>query len=346
MHTEWENFLTSSGAVLKDGYVRDFGQPDAEAKAVLKQDIIADLSCFSLVKISGQDAGNFLHGQFSSEINRLAEYTGQFSTWCTPQGRMLANFLLIRTIDDYFLMLHSDLRDRFIQRLKMYILRASVSVQDMGNTMSIIGMRGAHITSLLQASTGAVPQSVLTGVQQENLLLFQLPDESNRILVTGDYAALTSLWKSTGDAVIPVGIGGWILSDILNGIAWVDGNTTEKYMPVEFNMDQLGGISYRKGCFPGQEILARLQYRGKVKQRLQLAFIDREFIVHEGDKLYTLDGAEAAGVVIRAAGHPGRGTAVMALVNAELAHTGKIQAGEGTHAILDFAPLPYATGTA
>jgi len=342
MQNNWEEFLLQQGAVLEQGQVNNFGNPVTEAEAVLSDNIITDLSCFSVVEISGNDAEDFLHGQFTSDIKQLEQDTARISAWCNPAGRVIADFLIIRRQDKYLLLLPVELQEPFTRRLQMFILRADVTMNDRSNEIMCIGLRGENIPQILQSCTGLSLEKEFQGIKYNGMFILPLPDQAARALILGSVEQLQNLWMSVAAETTAVSNRYWKLFDMLNGLHWVNSRTSENFMPQNLNLDCLGAVNYQKGCFPGQEVIARLHYRSNPKNRMYLAHIAGECPARPGDKLFLSETDASAGTIIELAEHPGTGTALLASINIELAGSSKIHISGPDGPVLSIDPLPYS----
>jgi len=317
MPAEWNSFLQARGAHIDAGHVLDFGTPEQEATAALENNIVTDLSFLTVIKITGTDATGFLQGQFSSDIKQLSDGDVQLSSWCNPKGQVIASFILTRLNGEYFLLLPAQMKDRFIKRLRMYVLRANVIVEDDNASQRCIGIKyGGDLST----NIGVLHTAATSGkaVQQEGLILVPVPVSRKRWIIIGAEDSLREIWTKLSHAFIPVGSHYWDLFDVLDGLPWISDATTEAFLPQLLNMDQLQAVSFNKGCFPGQEVIARLQHRGKIKQRLVIANLDSEININPGIKIYQDDGEQSIGTIINSVKHPADGVYVLAIL--DIAH--------------------------
>ncbi len=340
METNWKTFLSASGANIQGNFVNDFGNPEQESNDAFT-DVITDLSYLNLLTISGDDTETFLSGQFTSDISQLQDGKLQCSAWCNPKGRVIANFLMLRQENIFYLLLPDELKNIFIQRLRMYILRADVSIQDQSNKLAAIGVRGNAVKSILTAKFDGIPEPYQYSTNNE-LVLIALPDETSRYIIIGRYDRIEALWQSLSARLIPIGSRYWQLFDILSGHAWVYKDTSESFLPQELNLDLLGGLSFSKGCFPGQEVIARLHYRGREKKRLYLGHSSSEILFPPATKLYRDELEQSIGTIVNSAAHPEKGMTVLAVVdsvanNHEILH---IHSADGPDIQLDSLPYP------
>lgn len=273
MHTQWQTFLASQGASFDpDERVQHFGEPQHELEAAIGgRAILCDLSQYGLIRIAGPDAEKFLQGQFSNDIRLVTPERGQLSSYSSPKGRMLANFFIFRWQDAYWLLLSSELTAGIVERLKKFRLMAKVEVDDLSSEFTRIGLAGPDSQPLLSQISGRsdLPTTDWASVDTGDMLIAQLPWAGVQAgLVVGKPDALESAWEKLLQAgAHPTGELPWNLLQIRAGIGLVSQNTAEKFIPQELNLEILGGINFKKGCYPGQEIVARTKYLGRQKSR-------------------------------------------------------------------------------
>ena len=231
-----------------------------------------------ILEISGDDARTFLHAQFTTDVNALAEGQAQFSAWCNPKGRVISTFYLLNIGASYFLLLPPELKDTFYKRLKMYVLRSNVVITDRSNDMSCF------------CTTDAI--------NIKHVFSFQLPGDKKHHILFGEQSTLQSLYVESPDSTH------WQLHTILSGIPWLNSKNTEEYLPQELNLEQLNALSLKKGCFPGQEIVARVHYRGQVKRGMKQATLAVGQEVETGMKLYAHGQERAIGTILNSCEHP------------------------------------------
>ena len=259
-----------------------------------------DLSHFALLKISGDDAAEFLENQLTTHLEDLDHHGWLLSAWCTPKGRVLANFMLYRQADAYFLILPSMLKQTVMQRLTMYVLRSKVKIDDQQELFSLIGLQGSKLDDLLSQIEPAFSGSSANVIAIENMTLLRFTDPEPRVLLVVGIEAMSHTMNQILMACEESDRSQWSLLDIQTGLPWITAATSEKLLPQMLNLDLTGGLSYQKGCFPGQEIIARVHYRGEVKQRLFIGEGCGEVIPGPGDELENPEGGQLLGDVIDA----------------------------------------------
>ncbi len=296
-----------------------------------------------IIQVRGPDAGKFLQGQFSSDLQGLAEGQGQWSSYSTAKGRMIANFYILRQEDVFFLLLAADLAEDVVARLLKFRLMAKVDVSRMENQgWSLLGVwgegAGRALASTLQ---GTVPEEThRAAMMSGGLLLLRTPWGEPAWWAAGPAAPLESLGQKleeTGGA--RTGADGWRHAAIVAGTAFITRATSEQVIPQELNLEVLGGISFKKGCYPGQEIVARTHYLGRLKN--QCYRIQSPAEMHPGEHIFTPDmGDQAIGTVISAA-RDGDGHTALAVLRAANAQD-SLHLGSLAGPRIGLGTLPYA----
>ena len=259
-----------------------------------------DLSHFSLLKISGEDAAEFLENQLTTHLPDLEQHGWLMSAWCNPKGRVLADFILYKREDAFYLVLPSMLKQNLVQRLRMFILRARVQIEDADENHALIGLQGSQIEPLLEQldQTFVQSQPKLSHIEQISCIRF--PDNTPRVMLV---IAADSIRRTLNQILMACQESDrsyWSLLDIKAGIPWVTTSTTEKFLPQMLNLDLSGGLSFQKGCYPGQEVIARVHYRGEVKQRLCIGTGHGNVIPGPGDVIEDAKTGKSLGDVIDA----------------------------------------------
>ncbi len=337
--TAWTEFLVSQGATLTDGVVSDFGDAAAELAAAETGSVISDLSQFGLIAFTGEDAQTFLHGQITNDLRGLTEKAAVFAGYLSAKGRMLANFLVMRRGADILIMLPAGLREPIQKRLSMFILRSRAKARDAGAEWVRLGVSGPRASAALAEALGiALPDSLMGMAHADQAFVLRLGDDRFDVFAQPDIAP--ALWRRLSSECAPVGAPAWDWLMVRAGVPMVLPQTQDHFVPQMANMEMLGGVSFNKGCYPGQEIVARSQDRGKVKRRLFLAHVDTAAV--PGDELFSPDLADqAAGHIANVAPAPGGGCDVLAVVHNSCVEAGNVHLKSRDGARLSFLPLPY-----
>jgi folate-binding protein YgfZ len=343
MNTDWQLFLKGRGALIGDDRVQGYGDAAREDRAIDGGDVIADLSHFGVIAAQGPDASGFLQGQFTNDVHAVTDDRGQITGYCSPKGRLLAVLYVIRRAGTYYLILPVELTVPILHRLRKYVLRAAVELQDLGATRVRIGVAGPGGESALTAFVHAVPRSVYGVSHAGDLSLMRLPGTPARFLVMGSGIEMQRLWDALSTRLTPVSAARWDLLDIRAGIPTVLSRTQEHFVPQMVNLDALDGISFSKGCYTGQEIVARTHYLGKVKQRLYLASAGTQHPIQPGDSLFSpgADTDHSIGTVVAAQPSPGGRQELLAVINTTAAGTGEVRLNAADGHKIELKSLPY-----
>ena len=341
MNSQWQDFLTSQGAVRDQDRIAHFGQPQQELQAAAQGTIIADLSHLGLLQLEGDDAVTFLQGQVTNDVKLLDGSNSHYAGYCTPKGRLLAIFLAFAHHDHLHLQLHGALKENVLKRLKMYVLRSKVTLTDVSDSIIRFGIAGPQATAALEQVFGSAPQHVHALVNLESANLLRLPGDLPRyeVFCAPEHAA--ALWSQLQAFATPVGNPVWEWLEIQAGIPDVTPATVEAFVPQMVNLDRLNGINFKKGCYTGQEIVARTHYLGKVKRRTLLAHLAGEQMPQAADPVFGSDSTDAVGQVVRAAAAPAGGFDLLVEVREESAAAGTLHWASVEGAALALRPMPY-----
>ncbi len=297
----------------------------------------ATLSDLGLIEASGADAVDFLQGQLTNDIKALPAERAQLSGYCTAKGRLLASFLAWKTDGVVRLLVNREIQPAVQKRLGMFVLRAKVTLSDVTGDRVILGMGGSGAAALLEKIFGNLPGADYGTAQTEAGTLIRLPAVSGtpRWLLVVDQAFVQSYsthWQSVERTA-------WWWTQIQAGIPQIVAVTQEKFVPQMINLDAIGGVSFSKGCYPGQEIVARSHYLGKLKRRMALAHIAADTPLPGSDLFH--DG-QPCGLIVNAAPHFAGGCDVLAELPLEIQAQGQVHLGSADGALLEFLPLPYS----
>ena len=310
MNSQWKHFLESQSAQVSAENEVSFVCDDPFPACAL-----FDLSHLGLIRVSGEDAQSFLQGQFTNDTSEVTEHHSQLSAYCSPKGRMLANFRIFLHQGDYFLQMPRDTHETILKRLPMFVLMSKVKVTDASDEIVSIGVAGECAESLLQQQFTAIPGKPGEVAQQRALTLIRIPGEPARFQVSGTADAVSALWSQLSKEAQPGNRDYWSLLDIRAGIPTIYRETADAFVPQMTNMQQIDGVSFTKGCYTGQEVVARMKYLGKLKRRMYLASIDTDSRPMPGDELFApgSDSGQGAGKVVDARPSPGGGFELLAV---------------------------------
>jgi hypothetical protein len=335
----WKNHLQTQGAAIEGGTVLHYGTPAAEHAAAVDGTIVADLSQLGVIAFRGEDTATFLQGQLTNDVRSLHLDSAQWNGYCNPKGRLLGNFLMWRQGEDYCLQLSGDILAGVLKRLSMFVLRSKAQGRDASDETVRLVVAGKQALAAVRAATGAAPEAAMRSVAVEAGQVIRVGDDKFVLSIVPARAA--AVWQALRPFATPVGAQVWDWLRLNAGIPMIVAATQEQFVPQMVNLEVIGGVSFQKGCYTGQEIVARSQYLGKLKRRMFLAHVDAE--AAPGDSLYSADiEGQATGTVVNAAPAPAGGFDVLAVAQVESANTQTLHLKAADGAALSLKPLPYA----
>ena len=325
----------------------DFGE--LEPWTVTKDTVGNELYDASLIAVRGPDADSFLQGQLTCDVREVTLEHSLPGAYCSPKGRVLACLRLFRRGDAVYLELPRDLAQPTLERLSKYVLRAKVTLEDACDRLASFGVAGPKAAALVMERLGAIPEAengvIHTAEDESGITVIRLPGLTPRFELHGPVEAMQAINKALGG---DPGIDGerWAALEILAGRPAVYPQTVEAFVPQMLNLDVLGGISFQKGCYVGQEVVARTHYLGKIKRRMVLARVDSARAPWPGDSVFSAqagDGQIAGQVVYAARECPERRSRYVALavVRIDCAESGTLHLFSPDGPTLRLEPLPY-----
>ncbi|MBI3772698.1 MAG: folate-binding protein YgfZ [Gammaproteobacteria bacterium] len=319
MNQIWQQFLTQHGAHVDHDAVTHFDTVAAEIKLVAKGNVIADLSHIGLIKAEGPEAQTFLHNQLTNDLKALTEHQSQLSAYCNPKGRILTLFRVFMHSGCYYLAMPRDLLEATLKRLRMFILRSQVTLSDASDEMASFGVSGPMVEFLLQAQLGTVPAKVDAAIHTGTVTLLRVPGPYPRFEIHGAVENVIPVWQMLAAGARPVGAAAWQWLDIQAGLPMVLLQTVEAFVPQMVNLQAVNGLNFQKGCYPGQEIVARMQYLGTLKRRMFKLTAATETLPLPGDSIFVHDGASErkAGEIVAAQPAPAGGIDALAVIEIE-----------------------------
>ena len=343
MKTEWKTFLTDTGAEFQAGKLVHFGNPLREQKVALSGLVFTDLGYLGVIAVHGSDAGDFLQAQLSNDIKDCEVNSSQLSAYCTPKGRILGLMRVFRQGDTFYLRLPADSLETVLQRLRMFVLRADVTFEDVSENFCCIGVSGADAAEEIRNAVGQVPAGDNQVLHLEKLSIIKVPGIQPRYEVyASSLKAAQTFWDTLNVNGAPVGSPAWRLLEIQAGIPNIFAATTELFVPQMVNLQLVDGVSFKKGCYPGQEIVARMQYLGTLKRRMYLGLIDQDEAVSPGDELYQASGDEQLiGRIVDAQPHPDGGFLALAVLQIKSADAADVHLGDSNGPSFKQQTLPY-----
>ena len=300
--------------------------PSLSARTCLQG--VARLEHLGVIKIEGADAAKFIHNQVSQDFSLLGPDQARLAAYCSAQGRMLASFIGIkRSATEVLLVCNKDLLAATLKRLSMFVLRAQAKLTDASAEFALYGLAG-------------------DAVQGEAVTVWAVHGTAHArcINLYPAQGVARQLWVAVADAPAPAGPalahGLWHWGEVLAGVATLSAAVVEAFVPQMLNYESVGGVNFKKGCYPGQEVVARSQFRGTLKRRAFL--LHGETALVAGDAV--LGGAAAAdvGTVVQAAASPDGGFDAIAVLQLHAVQEGALMAGSPVPGPISLVTMPYA----
>lgn len=340
MNTAWNTFLQANSARF-DEHQCIFLPAQEEAALAARETVLIPLTHLGLIQANGDEAASFLHNIGSNEVKKLALDRAQHNSLNSPKGRMLANFIVWRSETGYLLALSADLHASILKKLSMYVLRSKLKLSDAGNERVLLGLAGPQAESIL-ATSKLTPTSETLGVTQGETRVIHL--DPHRYILDCPAESAPQLWQTLRDAgAHRAGSSAWRWLDIQAGLPLITAQTQDEFIAQMLNFELLGGVNFQKGCYPGQEIVARTQYLGKLKKRMYRALIDDADAATVDTDLYAPEfGEQSCGKVLMAAASPEGGAELLAVMQISAFEAGEVHLGSPHGPRLTLATLPYA----
>ena len=302
---------------------------------------VAQLEHLGVIRVTGADAASFLQGQLTSDVVLLGMNESRLTAFCSAKGRMQASFTIIKcapldatqATPDILMICSRDILAPTLKRLSMFVMRAKAKLTDVTAEFNIFGLTGNAITSI-------APQAINT--------------PATAIFNTSIVIALhPALGQSRAWCITPVGDAApvgevlstelWHWGEVHAGIATITLSIVEAFVPQMLNYESVGGVNFKKGCYPGQEVVARSQFRGTLKRRAYVVQIDAaEVQPLVGQEIFhDTDTEQPCGMVAQVATNPDGGYSAIVSMQVSASVGGKLTLGSASGASITLLPLPY-----
>ena len=308
MNNDWKTFLRDQSASVTD--------VATDNKLITSSDSLCDLSQYSTIVIAGNDASEFMQGQFTNDVNDVTENTSQLSAFCNQKGRMIANFRLFINKGNYFLSIKNSLVENSILHLQNYVLRSHVAIQDISEQLVHLGVCGDNAIKLLSPFINNVSDEIDSVSHNSDYIALRVAGTVPRYEIFCSAEHAKTLWDKVSTQANVVNSSSWDYLNILAGTPFIDQNTSEAFVPQMVNMELINGVSFTKGCFTGQEIVARMHYLGKLKKRTFRVHIATEEKPDTGDKLFAENAraGQNTGAILLSEKNPESGYDALAVI--------------------------------
>lgn len=344
----WNQLLTQQGARATEQapqQFRDFGRTLTAAE--LADGFAAPLTDLGLIALNGEESASFLHNQLTNDVEHLGVDTARLAGYCTPKGRLLASFLVWRNADTIFLQLPRAIQPALQKRLQMFVLRAKTKLSDATELPAnavVLGVGGKQADAVLSTWFDALPAQPYGKLDNAMGTLIRVADAFGapryQWLTSAETAA--AVWPVLSARLTAGGNDAWQLSAIHAGVPQVTAATQEQFVPQMINFELLGGVNFKKGCYPGQEIVARSQYLGKLKRRTTLVAIPDMQAAPGMEVFATADPEQPCGMIVNAAPNGLGGVDALVEMKLDAIERASVRVGSAEGIALQFLPMPYA----
>lgn len=296
---------------------------------------VCRLTHLGIIEVTGEDCASFLHGQLTQDCQGLGVNQARLAAYCSAKGRVLASFLVLRTAPERFVLVCPfDVLPATLKRLQMFVLRAKVRLRDASADLALHGLAGDAAVAH-GAGAGATWQHLACSVQGPATLV-QIPavNSTRRML----WLAPSLADPPTG-AALPLGM--WHFMEVLGAVAWVAQAVADRFVPQMLNFESVDAVNFKKGCYPGQEVVARSQFRGTLKRRAYLVSSAAPLVAAQ--ELFAPPAAEPVGTIVQAAAGPGGEWHAIACLQTSAASTdaGALRYGGADGPAVRLGTLPY-----
>lgn len=242
--------------------------------------VMTDLPHLGLLRIAGEGAKKFLQGQITCDLEEISPTQSRLGAHCNPQGRIISLFRLCLFREDYFLQMPRNLLPIAMAALKKYAVFFKVNLSDATDDFAQMGYAGSQLPHL------NLPENIDDTISINDVLIIKVPG-AERYELIGDIQKIAELKNQLASSDVKIlPLNEWQQWVIRAGVPAIYPETTEKFLPHELNLPQLNGVSFKKGCYTGQEIIARMQYRGKLKKHLYQAQVTTQTTPLRGNDIY------------------------------------------------------------
>lgn len=294
--SDWIAHLQQLGAHFPDSRHADFGDPD-QARRAHDDTVIMPLVHLAILEVAGADAERFLQGQTSAQLSLAKGDFAAPTVFCTPKGRMLANAQLLRIAEGrYWLLMDRELIEPLRKHLAKFAVFYKTEISPRDDIVTI-GLIGREAPALIETRMDLRPPTTWQQINQDERVVLRHPGQKPRLLLCLPHDEAGSVWETLARHATPVGNAVWQLHDIQAGLVWLNAAQQDTYLPQMINWEALGGISFKKGCYTGQEVVARAHFRGQVKKRLIRGQLDGATLPENGTPILDAEGKSLGEVV-------------------------------------------------
>jgi tRNA-modifying protein YgfZ len=343
MNQAWHQYLANRKASSDKGDTSVFA--DERTRSV-----IYDITHLGLLFVSGRDSETFLQGQATCDVSILTEHRSSLGALCNPKGRVITTFTILKTSGSgYLLLLPAELLEPVRQRLQRYVLRSDVRLEDVSDQWCVVGLSGQQPAPLPAEQEIELCDAIQSVARQADWITIRMRSADERFLVLASTARAVTLWEQMADEkqFSEHDSGLWMCHDIADGIPVIAQATSEAFVPQMINLDLLDGISFDKGCYTGQEVVARMHYLGKLKRRMYLGSGTSGQTPNPGDPVFDAKAADEqrVGTIVMAACCAADQYHFLAVLQTASAESGDLRIDSPDGEPMTLRPLPYRLQT-
>ncbi|MBQ0721395.1 MAG: folate-binding protein YgfZ [Gammaproteobacteria bacterium] len=335
---DWLRFLAQQGATITDGLISSFDESPGNYPSLGAA--LTDLSDLGVLALEGADTKRFLQGQSTSDSEQLNASSVLPGAICNAKGRMLTSYHAVEPLADTVLMvMQRPLVDTTIDSLGKYAAFFKTTLSNASEDYRLLGISGPDCESALDPLFDAIPKEINQLCSSGDYWLLRISAQQFLVLVS--VAAAEALWLKLAASLTPSGPGYWQLQSIRAGLAQVQAQSLEQFVPQMLNLQATGAVNFKKGCYTGQEIVARMQYLGKLKRRTYRVIIDAGKLPQAGAEIYASADNKLVGSVLMAAPADEKSAEMLALLHETQAEAASLIIDGETRAV-QIAELPYS----
>lgn len=299
---------------------------------------VSPLPHLGVIRAVGADAANFLHNQLTNDVLLMKAEQCRLAAFCNAKGRMQASFVVYkRSAEEVLLIGRKDLMAQTIKRLSMFVLRAKAKLTDASEEFQLLGLAGDAVA---QALGGATSTDSLTTPWQRLAV-----DAADVLTLYPALGQSRALWLAPKEVAAPASSPAlsaalWQVGEVMSGVAWVEQATYEAFVPQMLNYESVDGVNFKKGCYPGQEVVARSQFRGTLKRRAFIVQSDAPMAA--GQEVFSSQDANQPCGLIAQAASDGAHHVAIAELQLSATENSSLHLGAADGAVLSLLSLPYA----
>ncbi len=344
----WPQFLAQQGAHFDSDLIVSFGETASDYSTLVTTTTLSDIGDQGLLSLSGAHSAKFLQGQVTCDVNALSEKTSMPGAICNLKGRVTTSFRLLQARPDagdaeqIQMLMHRELVPSTIATLSKYAVFSKTTLLDRSGDYRQFGIAGPDASTALAALFNDIPKATNQATQSELATLIRIDGE--RFIVVVPQVNAETIWRKLAANTTAVGLPFWHLLNVRAGSAAIYPDTSGEFVPQMLNYQALGAVSFKKGCYTGQEIVARMQYLGKLKRRLYRLSVDAVDVCRPGAVITTVGSAQEVGQVVLAAASEATTQEILAVLTQEAAQQPQLAIAD-TPAAVTLLPLPYSLDT-